>query len=179
MKWIPTSCSKRDDEAGVVPEKQFPVMRSTTMNIARSKLPTKNSLPDKVGKYSKRIDQALPGKHTKEIYDQLSRKEAAVLVQLRTGMARLNGYLHRIQAVPSEICACGRSLETVEHFLFTCTKWREQRKLLLECTTMQRGNLSFYVGGKARSDKDDWKPDMRAIRATVKFALATGRLDAN
>jgi hypothetical protein len=162
-----------------VPQKQFPAMRSTTVNIARSKLPTSNRLPDKVGNYSKRIDLALPGKHTKKLYDPLSRREASVLVQLRTGMSRLNGYLHRIQAAPSELCACGRAQETVEHFLFTCTRWTEQRKALLECTTTQRGNLSFHLGGKGRSDRHNWKPDMRAVRATIKFAVATGRLDAN
>jgi hypothetical protein len=38
-------------------------------------------------------------------------------------------------------------------------------------------NLSFYLGGKARSDPERWKPDMRAVRETIKYALATGRLD--
>jgi hypothetical protein len=39
------------------------------------------------------------------------------------------------------------------------------------------GNLSYFLGGKAASDGDKWTPDMRAVRATIKFAIATGRLD--
>jgi hypothetical protein len=99
-----------------VPPVQFPAVRSTTLNLARSHRPIEKALPDKVGKHSKRIDKALPGKHTKELYDSLTRREAAVLVQLRTGMARLNSYLDRIRAARSEQCACGRAAETTEHF---------------------------------------------------------------
>ena len=171
--------AKSMTEAGAVPERQFPAMRSTTMTIMRSKLPLSACLTTRIGKYSKRIDHALPGRHTKEIYDQLNRREASVLVQLRTGMARLNDYLHLISSAPTALCDCGRAQETVEHFLFTCVRWTEQRRTLLEVTTTQRGNLSFYLGGKARTDKDTWKPDMRAVRATIKFAITTGRLEAH
>ena len=100
-------------------------MRSTTLNVARSKRGTSNHLPDKVGAHSKRVDAALPGKHT--IYDRLSWKEASVLAQLRTGMARLNDYLYRLGVVPSDQRACGQARETVEHFLFRC------------CTSSERG----------------------------------------
>lgn len=107
------------------------------------------------------------------LQDQFGRKEASVLVQLRTGMARLNDYLYRIQAALSDLCACGRARETVEHFLFTCSKWTEQRKMMLECTMMQNGNISYHLGGKTRSDKHDWEPDTRAVRPTIEFAIAS------
>jgi hypothetical protein len=149
------------------------------MNTARSKLLVEKTLPEKVGKHSKRIDKALPGKHTKKLYDQLSQKEAAILVQLRTGMARLNAYLYRIRAAESERCACGQARETIDHFLFTCGRWVAQRKILLQVATSRMGNLSHFLGGKTARDKDDWIPDMRAVKATIGFAMATGRLDAN
>lgn len=188
LRWTPASeenellqkakqQAKAMTQEGAIAEKPFPAMRSTTLNIARTKLPIVDSLPENVGRFSKRIDQALPGKHTKKMYDQLTRKEAGVFVQLRTGIARLKGYLHLINAAPSALCSCGQARETVEHFLFRCVKWMEQRKVMLECTTTQRGNLSFYLGGKQRSDRTNWQPDMRAVRATIKFALATGRLN--
>jgi hypothetical protein len=44
-------------------------------------------------------------------------------------------------------------------------------------TDTRRGNLSFYLGGKAPSDPERWTPNMDAVRATVKYAIATGRLD--
>jgi flagellar hook-associated protein FlgK len=71
-----------------------------------------------VGSYSKRIDQALLGKHTKALYNSLKRQEADVLLQLRTGMARINSYLSKIGAIGSDICKCGCALEMMEHFLF-------------------------------------------------------------
>ncbi|KZL63694.1 putative transposable element [Colletotrichum incanum] len=120
---------------------------------------------------------ALPGKHTRQLYDSLSWKQASILAQLRTGMARLNWYLHQIGAAASEQCACGQAAETVEHFLFRCTQWTVQRAPMIQRTDTDRGNLSFYLGGKAASDPDDWSPCMDVVRETVKFAMATGRLD--
>ena len=39
--------------------------------------------------------------------------------------------------------------------------------------------MSLYLGGKAPTDDAKWTPDMNAVRATIRFAIATGRLDAN
>jgi hypothetical protein len=113
------------------------------------------------------------------LYDRLSRTEAGVLAQLRTGMARLNSYLHRIKAALSDQCACGQATETVDHFLFRCQQWDEHRTEMLQCTDIHRGNLSFYLGGRSPSDNDNWSPNMQAVRATIRFAIATGRLRAN
>ena len=133
-------------------------------------------LPEGVGKYSKRIDTALPGSHTREIYDEWPWEGRSVLGQLRTGMVRLNDYLHRIQATTSEQCACGHARETVEHFLFHCSLWEEQRKELRRDASTQRNDISTHLGGKSEVDGPDWKPNMAAVRATIEFTLATGRL---
>jgi hypothetical protein len=123
------------------------------------------------------MDTALPGKHTRTIYDALKRREANILAQLRTGMARLNGYLHRIGAAESDQCACGRATETIKHFLFRCTRWEAYRRQMLKQTETRRSNLSFYLGGKAPSDPEGWTPNMDAVLATIKYAMASGRLD--
>ena len=188
--WLPTSeehelLKRAKDKAreatqeGSIPQTQIFSMRSTTLSRARRKRGTGGCLPEKVGKHSKRVDAALPGKHTRQLYDQLSWKEASALAQLRTGMARLNGYLHRINAVTSALCACGEARESVEHFLFRCRQWTAHRTEMLQCTTTNRGNLSFYLGGKSPSDDENWKPNMEAVRATIRFAIATGRLNAD
>ena len=52
-----------------------------------------------MGKFSKAIVKALPGKHTRDLYDKLKRREASVLAQLRTGMTRLNGGEYPIPAM--------------------------------------------------------------------------------
>ena len=140
---------------------------------------TVRGLPEKVGKHIKRVDAALPGKHTRQLYDHLTFKEARTLSQLRTGMARLNGYLFQVKAVPSNQCACGQAEETVEHFVLRCKKWAELRAEMLKCTETRGSNISFYLGGKSTSDGENWKPNMEAVRATVRFAIATERLEAD
>ena len=92
-------------------------------------------------------------------------------------MTRLNNSLYRIKATPSRLCACGREQETVVHFLFRCTRWHTYRREMLQCTKTQRGNLSFFLGGKSPLDGPDWKPNLKAVQATIRFALSTGRLE--
>ena len=171
--------AKAATRQGCTPLSQLPSMRSTTLNLTRAELGTTKKLPDNVGQHSKRIDKALPGKHTRQLYEGLSWREATVLAQLRTGMARLNTYLHRINAAPTDQCECGQARETVDHFLFRCTKWTQYRTEMMQCTATHRGNISFYLGGKLASDDKNWAPNMDAVRATIRYAIATGRLDAN
>ncbi|KAM5528512.1 reverse transcriptase [Fusarium oxysporum f. sp. phaseoli] len=108
--WVPS----RDDDLVICREAKRQAQRATRAEC------TQRRLPDRVGGHSKRIDRALPGKHTKVLYDSLKRREADVLAQLRTGMARINSYLNKIGAVESDMCECGRAPETMEHFLFRC-----------------------------------------------------------
>ena len=152
----------------------IPSARATVLSLAKHDLQLKPI--ENVGKYTRNFDTALPGKHTSCLYNAFKRTEAEILAQLRTGMSRLNGYLYRIKAIDSDLCACGQAKETVEHFLFRCTQWNEQRKQMLRHTTTRIGSLSFFLGGKAVSDPASWKPSLPAVRATVQYAIATGRL---
>lgn len=172
------AAAKRATERGCEAEVPWYQARTTTLRLALARERTREQLPESVGRYSKRIDKALPGRHTRAIYDSLKRIEADVLVQLRTGMIRLNSYLRRIGAAESGLCDCGQATETVEHFLFRCKNWTAQREILLKCARTKIGNLSFFLGGKAASDDDKWEPDMQAVRATIRFAMATKRLES-
>lgn len=160
------------------PQAQVSRKKSTTLNIARSQAAASKGLPENVGKHAKRVDAALPGKHTRQLYDRLLWKEASVLAQLRTGMARLNGYLYQINVAQTDQCACDQARETVEHFLFRCRKWTAHRTEMLQRTHTHRGNISFFLGGKSPSDDQNWTPNLEAVRASIRFAIATGRLDA-
>lgn len=88
----------------------------------------------------------ITGKHTQLLYERLSRKEAGIFAQLRTGMARLNVFLHRIGVALSDQYACGQATETVYHFLFRCRRWTAYRTEMLKCTDSYRSNISFYLG---------------------------------
>jgi hypothetical protein len=69
-----------------------------------------------VGRFIKSIDLALPGPHTKTIYDALSSKDAAILSLLRANHCRLKEFLHRIGASDIHIYSYGRESETVAFF---------------------------------------------------------------
>jgi 23S rRNA A2030 N6-methylase RlmJ len=80
--WVPTSednklLSLAKEQARIatredtIPQAQVPQIKSTTLNIARSQNIISKGLPEKVGKHVKRVDTALPGKHTRQLYDQL------------------------------------------------------------------------------------------------------------
>lgn len=189
IRWVPTSednkllglakeQAREATQDDATPYTELPRMKFTTLNIVRSQVSTNKSLPEKVGKHAKRVDAALPGKHTRQLYDRLTWNEASALAQLRTGMARLNGYLYRINAAQTDQCACGQARETVEHFLFRCRKWTAHRAEMLQCTNTHRGNISFFLGGKSPSDDQNWAPNLEAVRASIRFANATGRLNA-
>lgn len=171
--WIPSSdqnktlkLAKREarqaSKQGSTPRRQVPVMQSTTLNPERRKMEAERSLPDRVGKHTKRVDAAFPGPHTRQLYDNRPWTERSALAQLRTGMTRLNNSLYRIKAAPSTQCECGREQETVSHFLFRCPRWETHRRKMYQCTETQKGNISFFLGGKGPSDGPDWKPNMKA-----------------
>jgi hypothetical protein len=151
--------------------------RATVLGRRLTRNRTQRTLPAGVGQYSKDLDTALPAGHTRNLYDPLDRKEATTLAQLRTGMARLNGYLHRIGAVEEDRCACDTARETVKHFLFRCPRWDHLRAQMMRIGGTRMGCASYYLGGKRRSDPADWKPNYEAVRTTINFAAATGRLE--
>ena len=97
------------------------------------------------------------------VYDKLNKKEAATLAQLRMGMARINGYLHRIGVSETDRCDCGAAKETVKHFLLLCTRWDHLRAHLLQHLEMRIGDISFCLGGRSKNqelDPSPWKPNM-------------------
>jgi hypothetical protein len=98
-------------------------------------------LPEGIGKRSKDVDAALPGKHTKVVYNTLKKKETGTLAQLRTGMARINSYLHRIGASETDQCNCGTAKGIVKHFLFLYARWDHLRVHLLQQVGSRIGDL--------------------------------------
>ena len=149
---------------------------STAKSYVVGALKNERSLPTNRGSMSKWVDKALPGPHTKGLYDPLRKEEAKVLAQLRTGMSRLNGYLYKIGATESAECSCGAAKEDVGHFLFRCEKWEPERQKLRNKWGTKMGNARFFLGGKGPRDDGKWKPDQEAVRAAIRFAITTRRL---
>jgi hypothetical protein len=55
-----------------------------------------------------------------QLYQGLTKPEAAILVQMRSGKIRLAAYLKKIKAADTAVCQCQRSNETVSHTLGDC-----------------------------------------------------------
>ena len=49
---------------------------------------------------------------------------------------------------------------------------------MLQQTDTRRGSLSFYLRGKALTNPRQWTLNIDAVRATVKYIIATRRLEA-
>jgi len=138
------------------------------------------------GQFTRKLDKALPGRHTRRLYDKLVQEDAVRLCQLRTGRCRLNGYLARVNAVASELCVCGRP-ETVRHYLIECTRWQDQRAALRQVVGQRWTDLSYLLGGWVDvkgpdgrlldGRRENWKPDLTAVAATLVFIKDTARLE--
>jgi ribonuclease HI len=80
IHWVPSSednqllsLAKEQARAAThkdsTPQELVPRMKSTTLNIAQSQVVASKELPENMGRHSKRVDAALPGKHTRQLYD--------------------------------------------------------------------------------------------------------------
>ena len=153
------------------------VARLTIITRLKANIIKKVTLPLRVGKAIKELDHALPGPHTKIIYNNLTKDEAKVIAQLRTGDAKLNLFLARIKAAESAICACGAAPESVRYFLFSCSRWIQQRREMDAKYPGKEGNARFFLGAKGPQDDEMWTPNMSAIRAMICFVDSTKRFE--
>jgi len=64
--------------------------------------------------------------------------------RLKTGIC---SYLRRINITDTQDCECGLP-ETVPHFLFSCSRWVEERETMREAHGEWWGNLPHAVGGR-------------------------------
>ncbi len=107
----------------------------------------------------------------------------AILIQLGTGISRLNGYLHIIQATASPYCECVQE-ESVQHFLFNCSRWIDCRRVMRAEHGKYWDDISHAIGGRRRGDgsgdserkNNEWQPNKKAVLATIAFAKGTERL---
>ena len=88
-----TKKSGNQREAPATTSVPFPLFKATLLAAARAYYKT-IQLDTKFGKYTRNLDHAVPGKHTKVLYNRLNRQEAEILCQVRTDKSRLNASLY-------------------------------------------------------------------------------------
>ena len=174
------SAAKMSTELGKTAKKQSKQTKSTILHVIRRRIAlAREEPPLGVGRHAQEVDGALPGQHTKALYDALSKKEASTLRQRRTGMARINSYLYRIGLSNTDQCECRTGKETVKHFLFLCPRWGHLRANVLQQMSARIGDISFCLGGRSKNpilDPSPWKPNIKSVQAAIQYANATKRL---
>jgi ribonuclease HI/exonuclease III len=70
-----------------------------------------------------------PTKKVLQLHERLSKRESALLVQLRTEKIGLNDFLFKrhVPDIPSPGCDCGERRQTVAHVLLRCSKYKDLR----------------------------------------------------
>jgi hypothetical protein len=75
-----------------------------------------------------KIDKNMPSRKYLDLIEDLPRRQSSIIIQLRTGFAPLNGYLHSIKAKDSPDCPqCVGRWETTFHFLVECPTYARCR----------------------------------------------------
>jgi hypothetical protein len=124
------------------------------------------------GKLEK-IDRSMLSKSFMELVDDLPRKKASILMQLRTGHVPLCAHLFRITHVDSPTCdGCKGADKTVHHFLMCCPAHKNARKSMVI-----EGGRSTLRMGRLLNDKKMLPHLFDFIRRTKRFSETIGDME--
>ena len=89
-----------------------------------------------------------------------STNEEITVIQLRTGYARLNEYLHKINIVDSNKCQCGQ-IQSISHYLLECSLYEKERenlkrKLFQTCGIIHL-DLNLLLDVKTDDEYTEWR----------------------
>jgi ribonuclease HI len=119
-----------------------------------------------------RIDPKAPTSNFAKIAAKLTRQQASILVQLRTGHVPLQAYLYRFKLVETATCpSCGIKPETVTHFMLHCVSYVAQRRRLRRALGRDQ-SLGLEILGDAKNIK----VFMNYVHSTKRFEESHGDL---
>jgi ribonuclease HI len=153
--------------AGPLPRSLSSVIEAFTKRL-RSRWTERWRNGPRVKKMDK-IDKNMPSRKYLELIADLPRRQSSIVIQLRTGHAPLNMYLHRITAKDSPNCPhprCAGRWETVFHYLVECPAYDRHRHDKLRKKHGRRAEKISYL-----------LSDPACIEDTVKYISATKRFD--
>ncbi|KAJ3484580.1 hypothetical protein NLI96_g5547 [Meripilus lineatus] len=84
----------------------------------------------KQGKRITKFDNSPPSDKPPKVYKDLPKRSCSLITQLRSGHIGLNQYLARFRIVDSPNCSTCNVPETVDHYLFSCRNYLEERHTL-------------------------------------------------
>ena len=112
-----------------------------------------------------KIDDKLPSHSFLMATSQLTRAQASILMQLRTGHIPLNYFLHKIGKVDSPTCPmCWTTDETVHHYLLDCPGMAHERHSLAQAMGRNSKSMRHLLG-----NWHAYKPLLKYVRTTGRF----------
>ncbi|KAJ3489883.1 hypothetical protein NLI96_g1810 [Meripilus lineatus] len=84
----------------------------------------------KQGKRIRKYDNSPPSDKPSKLYKDLPKRSCSLITQLRSGHVGLNQYLSRFRIVDDPKCPACNVPETVDHYLFSCRRYLEERHTL-------------------------------------------------
>jgi hypothetical protein len=117
------------------------------INEGRSKDLTALDTTSIPGRYTWKMDQALPGKLTLQLYGSLTSDQTSILMEARMRHCRLNQYLARGGTVDSADCECGNDKEVVRNVVLSCSRWAERRREPWAAAGDRSGDLTYLLAG--------------------------------
>ena len=133
--------------------KELPISVSATRQTLRSDIKKRWKTEWKVSpRYtiSSNVDYSLPSDNYMHIANQLNRRQASALIQMRTGHLPLNNVLFRMKRVDTPKCPhCDNGTrETIMHYLFFCPHYEDARHGIREATRLEKKPLAFLLGDR-------------------------------
>ena len=112
------------------------------------------------------IDKSVPLKKWMSLVKPLPCRQAALIMQLRTGHIGLNKHLHRIHRSDTPYCpSCDENaIESTHHFLFDCVRYHHKHSILQRKLCHLSHNVSYLLSHPA------------ATLPLLKFIHSTGHL---
>lgn len=115
--------------------------------------------------------------HTIRLFGTLSRGDAYLLMQMRSGHSWLATYAQKYGFREDDKCECGAK-ETVVHVLIDCPKLRALRQNLRKDIGEAINDVTVMLGGRGRLGKAEASGESTqksTLRAVLAFAEASGR----
>lgn len=144
-------------------------------------------LPPLVGKFTQSIDCALPGKHTRLLYDSLSKPRPLFLLSCELENQDWTITLQKLMQL-NQMNVDVEQGEKLCGIFFSIVQSGQliERIWLIKRPVDGAIFLSSYIGGRSQTrnrdgsralDEKPWTPNMDIVRATIKFSQLTKRLN--
>jgi hypothetical protein len=109
------------------------------------------------------------------------------LLMVRMKLKLIKQCQEPLSLIDSFNCECSQGEETIQHVILVCRQWVKEREELRVVAEGRAGDVSFLLGGwgiKKDSKgqfidgpREKWMPDLKVVKATIRFLEQTRRLN--